>query len=200
MNGILGTAGMVTAPNYVLEESLSSQKLWKYTAGTRPPQPVEERAMYEQMWAENFDKSEVQYQMPQEVLKATTPIAISPFTDTDYHDEESCDGVNVNAFIALSNRLFSKQHDNPHLQKAAEADAMEASIHCMNYSTGRSRDEVVHSAARSALSKKEAEKFTVFMKGDNVFGTTVSKSFPRYGTNEVDSVSISIDKYRVVQV
>ena len=37
----------VTAPNYVLEESLSDQFLWKNTAGNRPPQPVEERAFFE---------------------------------------------------------------------------------------------------------------------------------------------------------
>ena len=47
----------VTAPTYVLEESLSSQRLWKDTAGNRPPQPFEERAFYEKMWAQNFVKS-----------------------------------------------------------------------------------------------------------------------------------------------
>ena len=48
----------VTAPTYVLEESLSSQKLWKNTAGNRPPQPVEERAFFEKMWAQNFARSQ----------------------------------------------------------------------------------------------------------------------------------------------
>ena len=42
-----------------MEESLSSQQLWKDTAGTRPPQPVEERDFYERMWTQNFEKSQV---------------------------------------------------------------------------------------------------------------------------------------------
>ena len=62
----------VTAPNYVLEESLSSQKLWKHTAGNRPPQPVEERAFFEQMWAQNFARSNVKYEIPVEVLTAVS--------------------------------------------------------------------------------------------------------------------------------
>lgn len=37
----------VTAPTYVLEESLSNQKLWKHTAGNRPPQPLEERGTFQ---------------------------------------------------------------------------------------------------------------------------------------------------------
>jgi len=49
----------VTAPTYILEESISSQQLWKDTAGTRPPQPVEERDFYERMWTQNFEKSQV---------------------------------------------------------------------------------------------------------------------------------------------
>lgn len=186
---------MVTAPNYVLEESLSSQKLWKHTAGNRPPQPVEERAMFERMWSQNFDKSEVEYNIPQEVLKATSPIAISPFTDTDYGEDNDIETFSLTAFHALSNRLSSTNHNQIHLVKAAEADAMEASIH--NWTRGNKQQR---GDERSALSKKEAEKFTVFMKGDNVFGTTVSKSFPLPGTNQMETLSVSIDKYRVIQV
>jgi len=74
----------VTAPTYVLEESLSSQQLWKHTAGTRPPQPVEERAFYEAMWAQNFARSQVKYHMPVEVLTATSPISLSPFADGNF--------------------------------------------------------------------------------------------------------------------
>ena len=190
--------GVVTAPKYVLEESLSSQKLWKHTAGNRPPQPVEERAMFEKMWAENFDKSQVEYNIPQEVLKATTPIAISPFNDTDYGEDHDIESFSLTAFHALSNRLSSKQHDQIHLVKAAEVDAMEANIH--NWTKGNQQRTDEMQISRSALSKKEAEKFTVFMKGDNVFGTTVSKSFPCPGRSHMETMSVSIDKYRVIQV
>jgi hypothetical protein len=45
----------------------------------------------------------------------------------------------------------------------------------------------------------------VYAKGDNVFGTTVSKSFARPSINGqlasgVDTVNISIASYRVVEV
>jgi len=42
---------------------------------------------------------------------------------------------------------------------------------------------------------------TVLVKGDNVFGTTVSKSFARADiSGRIDTISISIASYRVVQV
>jgi hypothetical protein len=81
------SAMAVTAPTYVLEESLSSQKLWKESAGTRPPQPVEERAFYEKMWTQNFSKSQVNYGIPSEVLTATSPISLSPFESISYGNE-----------------------------------------------------------------------------------------------------------------
>ena len=68
----------------MLEESLSSQKLWKQSAGHRPPQPVEERAFYEKMWAQNFARSQVDYQMPVEVLTATSPLSLNPFADGNF--------------------------------------------------------------------------------------------------------------------
>lgn len=93
----------VTAPTYVLEESLSSQKLWKVSAGTRPPQPVEERAFYEKMWTQNFEKSQVRYGIPEEVLTATSPISLSPFADGNFRTEISNYNVSEE----------SKQADDP---------------------------------------------------------------------------------------
>lgn len=58
-----GSLMAVTAPTYVLEESISSQKLWKHTAGTRPPQPADERAFFEKIWAQNFQRSQVDYKV-----------------------------------------------------------------------------------------------------------------------------------------
>ena len=56
-------------------------QLWKNTAGTHPPQPVDERAFYEKVWAQNFSRSQVDYQIPTKVLTATSPISLSPFAD-----------------------------------------------------------------------------------------------------------------------
>lgn len=48
-------------PQYILESSLDSQKLWYLTAGSRPAQPQEERSYYENLWKSNFEKSAVDY-------------------------------------------------------------------------------------------------------------------------------------------
>eukprot|EP00429_Kryptoperidinium_foliaceum_P038916 CAMPEP_0176165842 /NCGR_PEP_ID=MMETSP0120_2-20121206/84820_1 /TAXON_ID=160619 /ORGANISM="Kryptoperidinium foliaceum, Strain CCMP 1326" /LENGTH=576 /DNA_ID=CAMNT_0017503373 /DNA_START=127 /DNA_END=1855 /DNA_ORIENTATION=- len=146
----------VTAPNYVLEESLSSQRLWKDTAGQRPPQPVEERAFFEKMWAQNFARSQVEYKMPVEVLTATTPISLNPFADGNFDTQDS----------QLSNYNLSEGAGGGDSQKG--------------------------------------DTLTVLVKGDNVFGTTVSKSFARASDNGgpisgVDTVNISIASYRVVE-
>ena len=49
------------------------------------------------------------------------------------------------------------------------------------------------------------ESLTVLVKGDNVFGTTVSKSFAVYNEaggpiERVDTVNISVASYRVIEV
>merc|ERR1719223_2364739 len=88
----------VTAPTYVLEESMSSQKLWKQTAGNRPPQPVEERAFFEQVWAQNFTRSKVKYEIPVEVLTASTPISISPFNDDGFGEDGAGPGANLSNY------------------------------------------------------------------------------------------------------
>jgi hypothetical protein len=184
----------VTAPNYVLEESLSSQKLWKHTAGQRPPQPLEERAFFERMWAQNFVRSRVDYEMPVEVLTATTPISLSPFADgnfenardelTDYNIVASRDDTDNHAEAALISRLNdprpSERSSEPyHLQQ-----------------------QVINKTVKGSGSDGD---LTVMVKGDNVFGTTVSKSFARPGMRGgpiqgVDTVNISVASYRVVDV
>lgn len=97
----------VTAPTYVLEESLSSQQLWKHTAGTRPPQPVEERAFFEKMWAQNFARSQVDYHMPVEVLTAKTPISLSPFADGNF----SADSQAAAAAVAVGDYGIGPNHN-----------------------------------------------------------------------------------------
>jgi len=53
------TCGYKETPEYIIEESLSSQALWHDTAGRRPAQPQDERAYFQQLWEENFKHSEV---------------------------------------------------------------------------------------------------------------------------------------------
>ncbi|KAL7449617.1 hypothetical protein ACHAWC_003534 [Mediolabrus comicus] len=216
----------VTAPTYVLEESLSSQKLWKQTAGNRPPQPVEERAFFEQVWSQNFSRSKVKYEIPVEVLTASTPIAISPFNDDGFgHDQSNISNYN----LAAPFNMKGDPEDggigmaDPASVKAAQADVAEATLnHHLNsvgaiemyFDPNRPKDYNLgklgpHKHHHTLVNKKmkgvgSDEDLTVVVRGDNVFGTTVSKSFPR--TNDkgqpidgIDTVSISIASYRVVE-
>lgn len=200
----------------MLEESLSSQKLWKDTAGNRPPQPLEERAFFEQMWAQNFARSQVEYEMPVEVLTATTPISLSPFADgifdgAHHHQPEMISHYNIGV-------PTSDMHSSG-MGGGAGTDAVEATLvsrlndprgqHHVNaplfapgIMAGAEPYEIINRKVKGSTS---AEDLTVLIKGDNVFGTTVSKSFARPGVNGgpiagVDTVNISVACYRVVDV
>lgn len=229
----------VTAPMYVLEENLSSQKLWKNTAGNRPPQPVEERAFYEKMWAQNFQRSQVTYEMPVEVLTASSPIALSPFADGSFGaGGDHCHTIsnynlaapfnpNVSHRIRGGNGVSGDTDgvDAPTdaaTVKAAEADAAEATLNFTNGAVGiyfdpnRPKGNNLktlgpHQHHHTLVNKKVkgsecGDDLTVLVRGDNVFGTTVSKSFSRedLGSEEsaiggVVTVSVSIASYRVVE-
>ncbi|KAL3910629.1 MAG: hypothetical protein SGARI_002028, partial [Bacillariaceae sp.] len=200
----------VTAPNYVLEESLSSQRLWKYTAGNRPPQPIEERAFFEKMWSANFANSQVDYQMPPDVLTATTPISLSPFAEGNFGAKELSNYNLTNADGAASHQVRASGTGG-NQQDVAEATLVSRLNDPAQHSTGISvsgstqhshlNHEVVNQKIKGNTSE---EDLTVLIKGDNVFGTTVSKSFVKPGVNGgpisgVDTVNISIASYRVVE-
>jgi len=185
--------GAVTAPTYVLEESLSSQNLWKDTAGTRPPQPVEERAFFERIWTQNFARSQVAYAQPVEVLTATSPISLSPFSDgnmvdgisrhirpSDTYDmEPSVDPAAGDALVDYSHSGHGQHH------RVSSRGNLGPYHH---------HHTLVHKKVKGELK----EELTVLVRGDNVFGTTVSKSFTKNG--KTVTVSISIASYRVVEV
>eukprot|EP00339_Tiarina_fusa_P005320 CAMPEP_0117057456 /NCGR_PEP_ID=MMETSP0472-20121206/39897_1 /TAXON_ID=693140 ORGANISM="Tiarina fusus, Strain LIS" /NCGR_SAMPLE_ID=MMETSP0472 /ASSEMBLY_ACC=CAM_ASM_000603 /LENGTH=514 /DNA_ID=CAMNT_0004774365 /DNA_START=182 /DNA_END=1726 /DNA_ORIENTATION=+ len=186
----------VTAPNYVLEESLSSQRLWKDTAGQRPPQPVEERAFFEKMWAQNFVRSRVEYEMPVEVLTATTPISLSPFADGNFENDRG--GM-------TDYNLAGASRDDTDTHSVAEA----ALISRLNDPRPSHTSSEPHHLQQQIINKTVKGSgsdgdLTVMVKGDNVFGTTVSKSFARPGVRGgpiqgVDTVNISVASYRVVE-
>lgn len=223
----------VTAPTYVLEESMSSQKLWKHTAGHRPPQPVEERAFFEQVWSQNFSRSKVKYDIPVEVLTASTPIAISPFNDDGFGDDGTPGPGGGLSNYNLAAPFNAKSVDGtggcangrcPAAVKAAQADAAEATLtqHLasnsaveMYFDPNRPKDYNIqtlgpHQHHHTMVNKKVTgvagidNDLIVLVRGDNVFGTTVSKSFPRKNEDDeliegIDTVSVSIASYRVVE-
>jgi len=203
----------VTAPTYVLEESQSSQQLWKNTAGTRPPQPVDERAFYEKVWAQNFKRSQVDYKIPAEVLTATSPISLSPFADGNFGDAGQSltgpeDYINVGVGSTAENGVGGS--------------ALASEVAAVSSVAGKAAAAGFYGGARSSKNRKEAlmgphnhhhtlvnkkvkddgtdDELTVLVRGDNVFGTTVSKSFPKDNCGAIiDTVSISIASYRVVE-
>lgn len=204
----------VTAPNYVLEESLSSQLLWKDTAGNRPPQPLEERAFFEKMWAQNFARSQVEYRMPVEVLTATTPISLSPFADGNF-DTAAAVGTQLSNYNLAVIPPHSDGHPggggggmNP--SNVAEATLVSrlndpSQAHRVASITGAGSGGQGNVQRHEIINRKVSGsdgQMTVLIKGDNVFGTTVSKSFVRPGMygGGVDTVNISVASYRVVEV
>lgn len=218
----------VTAPTYVLEESRSTQNLWKQTAGNRPPQPVEDRAYYEMIWAQNFARSQVKYDMPLEILTASSPISLSPFADSTFVDNENdadCTNYNLAAPFNtnITNRIGAagkkdggQDSADPTWVKTAEADAAEATlIHGILRSAGAGKQNYTslkslgpHHHHHTLVNKKvkgpgSGGDLTVLVRGDNVFGTTVSKSFAKKPDRALrsgnDTVSISIASYRVVE-
>jgi len=164
---------------------MSNQKLWKETAGRRPPQPVEERAFFEKLWAQNFQRSNVDYQIPEDVLTATSPVALSPFADGNFdgNSHSEADAVSSIASKADGSGFYG---NNTSSRSKDTLDAFGPYDH--------------HHTLVNKTVKDDDDEFTILVRGDNVFGTTVSKSFTKLNSHEVRTVSISVASYRVVQV
>eukprot|EP00977_Amphora_coffeiformis_P005869 scaffold1230_cov166-Amphora_coffeaeformis.AAC.12 len=176
------------APTYVLEESPSSQNLWKQTAGHRPPQPIEERAFFERMWAENFHRSQVQYGVPVDHLVTSAAVAAPTIVEEDAAGSESM----YNSIMSVA---------TPSLKSTRKEDVAEAIlISRMNdHMMGMDSSSPLHNLSQRQLLDKDT---TVLLKGLNAFGTTVSKSFAQTdadGLISVTTVNISIASYRVVE-
>lgn len=206
------------------------RKLWKHTAGNRPPQPVEERAFFEQVWSQNFKHSKVKYEIPVEVLTASTPISISPFGDEGFSGEDGMQGGNDLSNYNLAGPFNVKSgHESTTAEiKAARADVAEKMLNQRLKTTNGAVDMYLdpskpkdynqynlqtlgpHQHHHTMVNKKvkgvgEEEDLVVVVGGENVFGTTVSKSFGRVdhegrSCDGMDTVSISIASYRVVVV
>mmetsp|Transcript_19186 Transcript_19186/g.21747 ORF Transcript_19186/g.21747 Transcript_19186/m.21747 type:complete len:575 (+) Transcript_19186:73-1797(+) len=194
----------VTAPTYVLEESQSSQQLWKKTAGTRPPQPVDERAFYEKVWANNFHKSHVDYKIPADILTATSPISLSPFTDGHFGDEGQSFSNPDNYISTTGNAAGGVLTSDVATVSsvASKASAGASGFYGSSRTTKNLKMLGPHNLHHTLVNKTvkgNGDEMTVLVRGDNVFGTTVSKSFPKKGTDAgIDTVTVSIASYRVV--
>ena len=208
------SAMAVTAPNYVLEESLSNQKLWKNTAGTRPPQPMEERAFFEKMWAQNFARSQVNYSMPVEVLTAGSPISLNPFADGIFEGVPTTEGSQIVSYghYVSPGGAASTQITNDGVMDgdAAVEAALISRMHDMTEDCNKSSITSVRGLVQQQNQNQKIPgskidgDLTVLLRGPNAFGTTVSKSFARSTENGsaivgVDTVNISLASYRVVE-
>lgn len=157
--------------------------------------------MFEAQLAENFARSEVQYQMPFEVLTATTPVSLNPFADGNF----GTDGVGViGAGTPVAGVGGSRKGGGKH----NVADFVSSFVVPGGSGHGVSSQQNAHLQNKQQIvrnSSASGGNLIVYAKGDNVFGTTVSKSFARPSINGelvmgVDTVNISIASYRVVEV
>ena len=120
--------------------------------------------------------------MPSDVLTAASPIALSPWTDGNFSAQGTAELENYN----LSGTII--KHAAAHEGDVAEA----ALVSRMNHDTHEIQqvNRRVHGSEGDLI---------VLVRGDNVFGTTVSKSFVRPMGQGIDTVNVSIASYRVVE-
>ncbi len=166
---------VVTAPAAVLEESLSTQSLYRATAQTRPVQPSNERSRYETEWIRNFNNSNVTYSQDR-----------SELCKRDERNEMSSDpALAPPASSGIFYRLDSAGGGKQERAAAAELEILKRSA-AHPVKAGDPATERVHRAAGGV---------TVIYKVPNAYGTTVSKSFSR-GRGTV-TASVSIASFRV---
>lgn len=126
------------------------------------------------MWAQNFERSQVNYSVPVEVLTAASPISLSPFDGNNFAQNVT---NNISDYNLASNVNNKNNDQAPFLPLVP----------------GEQHSEIINKTVKGT----EGD-LTILVKGDNVFGTTVSKSFTNDMGNVV-TVNISIASYRVVE-
>ena len=191
------------APTYVLEESPSTQNLWRQTAGNRPPQPMEERAFFEKMWAENFSRSQVEYGVPVQDLINSAAVATSASPAMIIEEDDTATGSDTAMYSSLFSIASPSHRSAPYPQSHhhRQEDLAEAIL------VSRMNDHMMMDSASpriSSLSQRQLldKDTTVLYKGINAFGTTVSKSFAQTGGDgliSVTTVNVNVASYRVVE-
>mmetsp|Transcript_6581 Transcript_6581/g.8904 ORF Transcript_6581/g.8904 Transcript_6581/m.8904 type:complete len:321 (+) Transcript_6581:47-1009(+) len=118
------TGGYKETPEYIIEESLSSQALWHDTAGKRPKQPEDERAYFLKLWEENFRHSEVPSVKYDDIgdgnLNADSKIiykGISPFTSqvAKHFQCQTC-GTTAQIIIHIPKYRVIQEHFDIHAE------------------------------------------------------------------------------------
>ena len=161
------------------------------------------------MWSQNFTRSKVKYEMPMEVLTASTTISLSSFSD-----EDSVPGGRNPSHCDLFDALDGDGSGAAEVPASAPRNSAVEIYFNPNCRKGYNRYDLKtigpHQHHHTMVNKKvkgagQESDLTVLVRGDNVFGTTASKNFRRVNQegracSGVDTISISIANYRVVEV
>jgi hypothetical protein len=140
----------------------------------------------------------VDYQIPADVLVAPTSFSLNPFADGNDFDTNSYSG-----------QQDTVAHSETDTVGSIVTQADRIGFYGGNSTKARNVDDFgPYDHHHTTVNKKVKEdgtddELTVVVKGDNVFGTTVSKSFSKADEKKgkkVVTVSISVASYRVVQV
>lgn len=121
-----------------------------------------------------------------------TATALNPFADVDTFDGGSYIG--------------GDKHSEADAMSSIASKADRSVFYGANSTRARTVDELgpyehKHTLVNKKIKDHETDdELTVVVKGDNVFGTTVSKSFTKSNSQEIVTVSISVASYRVVEV
>eukprot|EP00633_Aureoumbra_lagunensis_P002255 CAMPEP_0197289274 /NCGR_PEP_ID=MMETSP0890-20130614/6510_1 /TAXON_ID=44058 ORGANISM="Aureoumbra lagunensis, Strain CCMP1510" /NCGR_SAMPLE_ID=MMETSP0890 /ASSEMBLY_ACC=CAM_ASM_000533 /LENGTH=552 /DNA_ID=CAMNT_0042760573 /DNA_START=311 /DNA_END=1969 /DNA_ORIENTATION=- len=173
-------------PEYVLEDSLEYQALWHSTAGKRPPQPPTEREKYEQLWAQNFALSQVDYGP-----KGSKAVAAAAATQIKQS----------------SNRLMSASAEwNSGFGASHYGAGGLASIgNTNNLNSGISNGNVTHNTLQEETQKPppppstETPHVIPLLRERSPFGTCATRSWQCPACGELSSLMIHIPKYQIVQ-
>jgi len=130
--------------------------------------------------------------MPVDVLTATTPISLSPFADGNFTNEGNTSGEERDTNYSV------EPND------VQNGGTLSGGLGSARTNNGRVLGPYVHHHTLVNKTVKDhdtGDQLTVLVKGDNVFGTTASKSFLTNGSmpGSVESVTISVGSYRVVE-
>ena len=153
--------------------------------------------------------SEVDYRMPEDILKATTPVSLNPFADGNFGTEGTgltigAGGTPVADHVGGATGIGGGNKDVADFVSSFVVPGGIGSSGGQHHHHQHPHLQGQHHRVVRCSSGSGSD-LTVFTKGDNVFGTTVSKSFARPSVNGdlvsgVDTVNISVASYRVVEV
>ncbi|GMI18742.1 hypothetical protein TrLO_g14365 [Triparma laevis f. longispina] len=168
----------IGTPDYVLSESHSTQLLYSLTNGTRPIQPSNVREKYEEMWIENFKKSQVNYE--------ALGIQERRLLERDDIDREG----DVGEVGEKENGLKGE-----YVGVTKAENSLKAELEILRSRT-RSRTSSFPSPPPPSRSHSSSKTLLILYTSPNLYHTTVSKTFSTF--TDTCTMNISIRSYRVV--